>query len=236
MGHGGFAEYAVADDTMITPIPDSMNCVEASAFPVVYPTSYSALRHGANLQPGETVIVHAGAGGVGLAAIQLAKAWGGAVIATAGGAEKCGICRAHGAELAIDYTSEPWLERVKEFTKGRGADVIYDPVGGDVTDQSVKCLAWRGRLLIIGFAQGRIPSISANRLLLMSASAIGVFWGERRRREPKLAEEVMDDLFAIYAQGLIKPVIFREYPLSDAPLALRDLAGRQTYGKVVLIP
>ncbi len=188
------------------------------------------------LRAGEVVLVHAGAGGVGLAAIQLAKAWGGKVIATAGGPEKTAICREHGADLAIDYLSEPWVEKVKEFTAGRGADIIYDPVGEDVTDLSLKCLAWRGRLLIVGFAGGRIPAIPANRLLLKSASAIGVLWGERRNREPELAKATFADLFAMYERGEIRPVICREYPLADAHRALMDLGGRNTYGKAVLIP
>lgn len=234
--HGGFAEFAVADDIKIVPIPDAMGAVEASTIPTVYPTSYSALRHSARMQDGETVLVHAGAGGVGLAAIQLAKAWGGKVIATAGGEEKTAICREHGADLAIDYLTEPWLDRVKEFTGGRGADIIYDSVGGDITDSSLKCLAWCGRLLIVGFAGGRIPDIPANRLLLKSASAIGVFWGERRNRDPELAKATFDDLFAMYCRGEIQPVVCRQYPLSDAPKALHDLAGRRTWGKVVLIP
>lgn len=237
VGHGGgFAEYALVDDIKVVPMPDSMTAVEGSAFPTVYPTSYSALRHSADMRAGEVVLVHAGAGGVGLAAIQLAKAWGGRVIATAGGPEKTAICREHGADLAIDYLSEPWVEKVKEFTAGRGADIIYDPVGGDVTDLSLKCLAWRGRLLIVGFAGGRIPAIPANRLLLKSASAIGVLWGERRNREPELAKTVFADLFAMYERGEIRPVICREYPLADAPRALMDLGGRNTYGKAVLIP
>jgi NADPH2:quinone reductase len=236
INYGGFAEYALVDDIKTVPIPASMTAVEGAAFPTAFPTSFSALRHSANMQPGEVVLVHAGAGGVGLAAIQLAKAWGGKVVATAGGAEKTAICRAHGADLAIDYLSEPWVEKVKEFTDGRGADVIYDSVGGDVTDLSLKCLAWCGRLLIIGFAGGRIPAIPANRLLLKSASAIGIFWGERRNRDPQLAKATFDELFAMYDRGHIKPVVCREYALTDAPQALRDLGNRRTYGKVVLVP
>lgn len=234
--YGGFAEYAVVDDVMVSAIPDSMGAEEASALPVVYPTSYSALRHSARVQPGEVVLVHAGAGGVGLAAIQLAKAWGCRVVATAGGPEKVGICLQNGADLAIDYLREPWPEKVKEYTGGRGADVIYDPVGGDVTEQSLRCLAWCGRLLIVGFAQGRIPSIPANRLLLKSASAIGVLWGERRRRDPAQGRETFDELFAMYRRAEIKPVVCRSYPMTEAPKALNDLGSRRTYGKVVLIP
>lgn len=234
VGYGAFAQYAVIDDLKALSMPDNMTAVEGATFPCVYPTSYSALRHGARMQPGETVLVHAGAGGVGLAAIQLAKAWGGTVIATAGGQGKGAICRQHGADFVIDYLSEPWVDKVKEYSGGRGADIIVDPVGGDITDLSLKCLAWCGRLLIIGFAGGRIPQIPANRLLLKSASAIGVFWGEQRNRNPESAREMVSELLTMYGRGEITPVISKVYPLADAPRALLDLASRQTYGKVVL--
>lgn len=236
VGHGGYAEYALLDDVNVTRMPDSMTAVEGSTFPIVYPTAYSALRHSANIQAGEVVLIHAGAGGVGLAAIQLAKAWGGTVIATAGGPAKTAICREHGADYAIDYSNGQWVERVKEITAGQGADIIVDPVGGDVTGLSLKCLAWCGRLLIVGFAGGRIASIPANRLLLKSASAIGVLWGERRSRDPELAKAAFADLFSLYGRGEIKPVVSRRYPLAEAPQALLDLGSRQTYGKVVLVP
>ena len=236
IGHGGFAEYVLVDDIRVVPMPDSMSAVEGSVFSTAYPTSYSALHYSANMRAGEVVLVHAGAGGVGLAAIQLAKAWGGKVIATAGGPEKTAICREHGADLAVDYLSEPWVEKVKEFTTGLGADIIRDSVGGDVTDLSLKCLAWCGRLLIVGFAGGRIATIPANRILLKSASAIGVLWGDRRDRDPELAQATFADLFSMYGRGDIKPVIYREYPLASAPQALLDLGSRRTYGKLVLVP
>lgn len=234
--HGGFAEFALIDDLRVVPMPDSMSSSEGSTFTTVYPTSFTALRHSANMRAGEVVLVHAGAGGVGIAAIQLAKAWGGKVIATAGGPEKTAICREQGADLVIDYLREPWAEMVKEFSAGRGADIIFDPVGGDVTDLSLKCLAWCGRLLIIGFAGGRISTIPANRLLLKSASAIGVLDGERRIRDPELAKASFAELFSMYDRGEIRPVVCREYPLADAPQALLDLGNRRTYGKAVLVP
>ena len=234
--HGGFAEYAVVDDSKVVPLPDSMTAVEGSTFSIAYPTSYSALRHCAHIRAGEYVLVHAGAGGVGVAAIQLAKAWGGKVIATAGGPEKTAICHQIGADLAIDYLNEPWVDLVKEFTDGHGADIIFDPVGGEVTNLSLKCLAWSGRLLIVGFAAGRIPTIPTNRLLLKGASAVGVVWGERRDRDPELARATFDDLFAMYERGYLKPVICREYPLSCAPRALLELGSRRSYGKAVLVP
>jgi len=234
--HGGFAEFALVDDPRVVPMPDAMSAAHGATFTTAYPTAFSALRHSAGLRAGETALVHAGAGGVGIAAIQLAKAWGAKVIATAGGPDKTAICREQGADLAIDYLSEPWVDKVKEFTAGEGADIIFDPVGGEVTDLSLKCLAWCGRLLIVGFAGGRIPAIPANRLLLKSASVIGVLEGERRSRDPELGKATFTELFSMYGRGEIKPVVCREYPLSDAPLALQDLAGRRTYGKAVLVP
>lgn len=236
VGWGGYAEYALVEDIDAVPIPDAMSVVEGSAFSIVYPTAYTALQHSARMRSGETVLVHAGAGGVGLAAIQLAKAWGAKVIATAGGPEKTTICREHGANFAIDYLEGDWVGQVKEITSGRGADIICDPVGGEVTEKSLKCLAWCGRLLIIGFAAGSIPSIPANRLLLKSASALGVVWGERRLREPELGRSTFSALFSMYRDGAIKPVISRQYPLAEARQALLDLAERRTHGKIVLIP
>ena len=234
MSHGGFAEYALLDDTNAIPMPDYMSAVDGSVFSIVYPTAYSALRYCADMCAGEIVLIHAGAGGVGLAAIQLAKAWGGKVIATAGGPVKTAICREYGADLAIDYLSEQWVDKVKEFTGGHGADIIFDQVGGDVTDLSLKCLALYGRLLIVGFAGGRIATIPANRLLLKNASAMGVLWGDTPKRDPWLAKATFADLFAMYGRGDIKPVVSREYSLADVPQALLDLSSRRTYGKVVV--
>jgi NADPH:quinone reductase len=236
IGMGGFAEYVVAKDRDVSVLPDGMTTREGAVFPVVYGTAHLALRDGARLKPGETVLVHAGAGGVGLASIQVAKAWGGRVVATAGGDEKVAICRDHGVDLAIDYNREPWFDRVKEWSGGRGVDVVIDMVGGEVAEQSVRALAWRGRLMVVGFASGKIPNIAANRLLLKSASAIGVFWGGMRGQEPQLTQAVMADLNAMYGRGEILPVVSRTYPLAEAPQALADLGSRKTYGKVVLLP
>jgi NADPH2:quinone reductase len=236
IGTGGFAQYALASDREMVRLAPSMSTLEGSVFPVVYGTAHLALRDGARMRAGETVLIHAGAGGVGLASIQVAKAWGGKVIATAGGPEKVAVCREHGADVAIDYNAEPWLERVKEATSGRGADIVIDMVGGEVTEQSVRVLAWRGRLMIVGFAGGKIPAIPANRLLLKSASAMGVFWGGMRAQEPTVTDGVMADLMAMYERGELKPVVSKTYPLAHAPQALADLATRRTHGKVVLVP
>jgi NADPH2:quinone reductase len=236
IGTGGFAEYVAANDRDMLRLPDTMTTLEGAVFPVVYPTAHLALRDGGRLKPGETVLVHAGAGGVGLASIQVAKAWGARVIATAGGSDKTRVCREQGADLAIDYETEAWVDKVKEYTEGRGADIIIDMVGGEVTEASLKSLAWRGRLMVIGFAGGRIPTLAANRLLLKSASAIGVFWGGLRGKEPEFARSVLEDLLAMYRRGEIKPTVSHRYALSEAPQALADLATRKTHGKVVLVP
>jgi NADPH2:quinone reductase len=173
---------------------------------------------------------------VGLAAVQLGKALGARVIATAGTPEKLEIARQSGAEVLIDYRTDDWIERVKAVTSGAGADVIYDPVGGDVFDGSTKCIGFEGRLLTIGFAGGRIPSVAINRVLLKNFSVVGVHWGYYQRRGSPLVEEWMDALLKLYGQGHIHPVIYRTYPLREAASALRALASRESYGKVVLVP
>ena len=234
---GGYASHAILEDRSVAPIPDNLGYAEGSALPIVYPTAHACLRDAGRLQPGETVLVHAGAGGVGLAGIQLAKVWGaGRIIATAGSADKLAVCKAHGADEAYDYGSEAWVDQVKQTTGGKGADIIIDMVGGNIAESSLRLLAWRGRLIIVGFAGGTIPNLPANRLLLKSASAIGVFWGETVKREPETARAVFADLFDLLAQGKIKPVISHRYKLSEAPQAMLDLAGRKTHGKVVLVP
>jgi len=237
VGVGGYASHALLRDSAAAPIPDNLDFAEGSALPIVYPTAHACLRGAGRMQAGETVLVHAGAGGVGLAAIQLAKVWGaGKILATAGSAEKLAVCKAHGADAAFDYGSDAWVDQVKEATGGQGADIIIDMVGGRIAEGSLRVLAWRGRLIVVGFAGGTIPNLAANRLLLKSASAIGVFWGETAKREPQIVKAVFEDLFGLLAQGRIKPVISHRYKLSDAPRAMRDLANRQTHGKVVLVP
>lgn len=234
---GGYATHAILDDGAVAPVPDTLNFAEASALPIVYPTAHLCLKDAGRMQAGETILVHAGAGGVGLAAIQLAKTWGaGKIIATAGGAEKLAVCEAHGADLAFDYATDAWVDQVKEATGGKGADIIIDMVGGKIAEHSMRLLNWRGRLIVVGFAGGAIPNLPANRLLLKSASAIGVFWGELVRREPKTATAVFQDLFSLLSQGKFKPVVSGTYKLSEAPRAMRDLANRKTHGKVVLLP
>lgn len=233
---GAYAERAVSDNARVFAIPDGMSFEEAAAFALVNQTSYSALVHRARMQSGEWLLVHAAAGGVGLAAVQIGKALGARVIATAGTAAKLEIARQSGADTLIDYQTEDWVERVKQVTDGHGADVIYDPVGGDVFDGSSKCIAFEGRLLVVGFAGGRIPSIAANRILLKNMSVVGVHWGMYQLLGSPLVDEWMNALFAMYVKGQVWPVIYKTFPLAEAAKALAAIASRESYGKVILIP
>ena len=231
---GGLAECSLTDAARAFPIPAGMDFAEAAAMPIVYHTSWYALRERAALRVGEWLLVHAGASGVGMSAIQIGKAIGARVFATAGSREKLDFCLAQGAGHAIDYRDAAWVDRVKELTGGRGADVIYDPVGGDVFDLSTRCIAPDGRLLVIGFASGHIPSIQANRILLKNMSVVGVFWGAHTQRHPEYLAETQSGLAEMYAKGHIKPVVGKRWPLESAPQALRELAERKVAGKAVL--
>jgi len=233
---GAFAERVVASARAVWKMPVKMSFEEGAAFPIVYPTSYAALVFRAHVQPGETLVVHAAAGGVGIAAVQIGRALGARVIATAGGPDKLAVARAAGAEVLIDYQREDFVERVKEATGGKGADVIYDSVGGDIFDHSLKCIAWNGRLLVIGFAGGRIPEVKANRILLKNISVVGLHWGAYAQHEPARISETFEALFRLYEEGKIKPVIFKAFPLEQLPTALAALGGRKTYGKVIVAP
>jgi NADPH2:quinone reductase len=236
LGWGGYAELATVPARHLFAIPDGMGFPEAAAFPLVYQTSWCALSHRAGLRAGESLLVHGAAGGVGLAAVQIGKLLGARVIATAGTAAKLEVARQSGADVLIDYATEDWVERVKAVTEGAGADVIYDPVGGDVFDGSTRCIAFEGRLLVVGFAGGRIPTIAANRILLKNVSIVGVHWGLYQRRGSPLVDEWMETLFAHYRAGRLRPVVYRTYPLAEAARALDALATREAYGKVVLVP
>jgi len=192
--------------------------------------------HRARIQPGEWLLVHAAAGGVGIAAVQIGKALGARVLATAGGADKLAVAKRAGADVVLDYRDAGWVDAVKEATGGKGADVIYDSVGGSVTDQSLKCIAWNGRLLVIGFASGPIPEIKANRILLKNIAVVGLHWGAYAQHEPERIPETFAALFRLYEEGKIKPLVFRTYPLAELPAALEALGSRQTWGKVVVTP
>jgi len=235
-GLGGFAERAVVAASTAWALPEGMSFEEGAALPIIYPTSYAGLVFRADLQPGETLLVHAAAGGVGIAAVQIGKALGARVIATAGGEEKLEVARREGADAAIDYREEDFVARVLELTDGAGADVIYDSVGGDITDRSLKCIAWNGRLLIIGFASGPIPSIKANRILLKNIAVTGLHWGAHAQKDPKKIPQTFEALFDLYARGSIKPVVYDTYPLERVPEALEALGSRKTYGKVIVTP
>jgi NADPH2:quinone reductase len=235
-GLGGFAERAVVPARGAYAMPAGMSFEEGASFPIIYPTGYAGLVHRGRLREGETLLVHAAAGGVGSAAVQIGKALGARVIATAGGPEKCEVALRAGADVAIDYAREDFVARVKQETGGRGADVIYDSVGGDVFEGSLKCIAWNGRLVVIGFAGGTIPSVKANRILLKNIEVTGLHWGAYAQHQPASIPEVFAALFALYEAGKIRPLVFRAYPLEDAGLALAELGSRRTWGKVVLAP
>ena len=233
---GAFAERVAVPVAALHPMPDAMSFPEGAAFPVVYPTSYAALVHRANLRKGETLLVHAAAGGVGVAAVQIGKALGARVIATAGGADKLEVAKRAGADLAIDYSTGDWVDAVKQATGGRGADVIYDPVGGDIFEGSLKCIAWNGRLLVIGFAGGTIPLVKTNRILLKNIAVVGLHWGAYATNEPERVPEVFAGLAKLYESGHVRPLIFGTYSLDDVPKALEALGSRGTWGKVVITP
>ncbi len=231
---GGMAEYSIAEARRTFPLPSRMAFPAGAAMPVVYQTSYFALVNRAALQKGEWLLVHAGASGVGTSAIQLGKALGANVIATASTAQKLDFCKQEGADHAILYNDPNWVDEVKKLTGGRGADVIYDPVGGDVFDLSTKCIAPYGRLLVIGFASGRIPSIAANRILLKNMSVVGAVWGGHAQLHPEYPAEAQAVLTKLFEEGKINPPEPVIYPLAEASRALRDLADRKILGKAAL--
>jgi NADPH2:quinone reductase len=210
-----------------------MDFAPASALHVVYQTGHLALHRRANLEEGETLLVHAGAGGVGSAAIQLGLAAGARVIATAGGQEKVDVCQRLGADLAIDYRQRDFVDAVKEFTGGRGADVVYDPVGGDTYDRSTKCIAFEGRLLIIGFTGGRFAEARTNHVLIKNYSVVGVHWGLYNMMDSAVVRDTHEELVRLFEDGRIKPLISESVALDEVPGALARLGSRGTYGKVV---
>jgi NADPH2:quinone reductase len=236
LGWGGYATVALAPAATVVRMPDGMSFEHGAAFGVVYQTSYFGLVYRAALRPGETLLVHAAAGGVGLAAVQIGAAIGARVLATASSPAKLEIARRHGADAAFDYSTPEWVDAVKTATGGRGADVIYDPVGGEVFDLSTKCIAFGGRLLVVGFASGVIPTIQVNRVLLKNIAIVGLHWGAYRQHDPEKIPQAMQALFALYERGAVTPVVSSTYPLRDAAAALDEIASRRSIGKVVLMP
>jgi NADPH2:quinone reductase len=233
---GGLAELAVLPAAEVFDAPAGMPADEAAALLITYQTAYVGLHRRAALQPGEWLLVHAGAGGVGSAAIQVGLAAGARVIATAGGPEKVEVCRELGAQEAIDYRSEDVAARVKQITGGHGADVVWDPVGGDVFDASRRCVAFEGRLIVVGFAGGTIPTVPAGHVLVKNYSVVGLHWGLYRKVDPAVVADAHERLTELYGAGRIRPLVSERVPMVEAPAALTRLASRATVGKVVVLP
>lgn len=236
---GGFAGKVVVPEDDLFDIPDSLPAEKAAAMHIIYQTAHFALHRRGTVRAGETVVVHAGAGGVGSAAIQLAKAAGARVFATAGGPEKVEVCRTLGADEVFDYRATDLKEitaSVKEATDGRGADVVFDPVGGDVFDASRRMIGFEGRLLVIGFAGGRIAEAPTNHALVKNYSVVGVHWGLYRHVAPQLVRETHGELMHLYEAGKIDPLVHSVVPFGEVPDALVRLGSRETHGKLVTRP
>jgi NADPH2:quinone reductase len=231
---GGFAEKAIVKAIDCFPKPRGMSMVNASAFLLAYGTSYHALKDRANLQKGETILILGASGGVGLTALELAKLMGAKVIAAASSQEKLNLCKEFGADEVINYTEENLKDRVKELTNGKGVDVIYDPVGGAFSELALRAIAWRGRHLVVGFANGEIPKIPINLTLLKGASIVGVFWGAFAQKEPKKSLENIQQLLTWFVKGEVKPHIDKTYSLKEAPKALEYMMQRKVKGKIVI--
>lgn len=232
---GGFAEEVIAPAMMTIPMPESMSYEHGAVFPIVYGTSDVALNHRGNLKSGETLLVLGAAGGVGLTAVEIGKHMGATVIAAASTDEKLVLTRQYGADHTINYSRENLRDRVKAITEGLFADVIYDPVGGDLFDVAIRSIGWEGRYLVIGFASGKIPQLSVNRVLLKNSSLVGTFWGAYALNRPRVMADSLMKLLRWYSEDKLKPHISARYSLYDASAALRALMNRQVRGKVVLL-
>ncbi|MEU3741558.1 NADPH:quinone oxidoreductase family protein [Streptomyces sp. NPDC032198] len=234
--YGGFAEYALADAATVLPAPDALDDAEAAALHIGYQTGWFGLHRRAHLQEGETLLVHAAAGGVGSAAVQLGKAAGAKVIGVVGGAAKAEVARELGCDLVIDRRTENVIGAVKEATGGRGADVIYDPVGGDAYTQSTKCVAFEGRIIVVGFASGVIPTPALNHALVKNYAVLGLHWGLYNTKDPQAILRCHEELTQLAAKGAIKPLISERVPLSDAAAAVQRVADGVTTGRVAVLP
>ena len=233
-GTGGFATHAVVDAALVMPLPAGFAFDDAAAFILTYATTHHALVDRGALKAGETLLVLGAAGGVGTAAIQIGKVLGARVIAASSSDEKGELCRSIGADETINYATGNIRDRLKELTGGKGPDVVYDPVGGDLAEPVFRSIAWRGRYLVIGFAQGGIPALPLNLALLKGASIVGVFWGEFARREPKANAAGLAELARWYAEGKVKPVIDRTLPMRELPAAYERMGSRTVRGKLVM--
>lgn len=234
LGTGGFGTHAIAPAAMCMPLPASFPLEDAAAFVLTYATSHHALVDRAQLKAGETLLVLGAAGGVGTSAIQIGKAMGARVIAAASSDEKCAVCQSIGADATINYSRDNLRDSLKTLTEGKGPDVIYDPVGGDLAEPAFRSIAWRGRYLVVGFAAGPIPALPWNLMLLKGASLVGVFWGDFAKREPKNNAAMMQELAQWYAQGKVKPVLDRVLPMTDLKAAYAYMGSRSVKGKLVL--
>jgi NADPH2:quinone reductase len=234
VGLGAFAEAANVRTSRLLRRPESMNAVTAAGFSMTYGTSMHALKQRAQLKPGETLLVLGASGGVGLAAVELGKAMGATVIAAASSQEKLKIAAEAGADHLVDYLKESLKDRVKEITGGKGADVAYDPVGGDFLEEAVRASAWEGRVLVVGFASGTIPRVPANLLLLKGCALIGVFFGTFRDKDPQANRRNFDEMFEWYEQGRLKPLVSRTMDISEVVSAFNVLVSREAIGKIVL--
>jgi NADPH2:quinone reductase len=235
-GFGGFAEECLVAADKVMPLPAGMDFDLGAAFVLTYCTSLHGLQDCGRLESGETLLVLGAAGGVGLAAVEIGKALGARVIAAASSDDKLALCRQVGADATINYAAEDLRRRALELTEGKGADVVYDPVGGAYTEAALRATAWGGRLLVVGFAAGEIPKIPLNLALLKERSLVGVYWGDSVRHDPGGHERNLRRLVDWFAAGIIKPVVSERVPLAQAPAALARLAGRQVKGKVVVLP
>lgn len=233
---GGFAEQAIVPAATCFALPPALDFPTGASVLLAYGTSWHALRDRAALRPGETMLVLGAAGGVGLAAVDIGKTLGARVIAAASSGEKLAICRQHGAAALINYRTENLREAIARLTERRGPDVIYDPVGGATTEPAFRSIGWRGRHLIVGFAEGSIPALPLNLPLLKGASIVGVYWGDHMKREKQLYRDETEALLARLASGELRPLISRTYALDQVPQALADMAGRKVVGKIVVTP
>ncbi len=232
--HGGFAEKVIVPSERCFLIPKEMDFEIAASFLMAYATSYHALKDRAKIQPGERLLVLGAAGGVGLAAVELGKQLGAEVIAAASSAEKLAVCKKYGADFCINYTTENIKERIKDLTNGKGIDIVYDPVGGSYAETSFRCMAPKGRFLVVGFASGTIPKLSLNLPLLKMADVVGVFWGAFAMKYPKENMKNTLDLMNMYKEGKINPHISAKFPLSETAKALKSIIDRSAIGKVVV--